>query len=674
MSPPLQPWILFGLPLILLPIIIHLINQYRHRTVKWAAMMFLLDAKRMNKGMARLKQILILAMRVIALAALIFAISRPLASGWFGVALGGSADTTIVLLDRSVSMEQKDSRTGETKRETALRKLSELLNNTGSTARLVLIENTELKARDLSSPRALLDLPAAGPSATKADIPSLIQAAIDFVTANESGRTDVWVLSDLRASDWDPKGGRWEALRAAAEELEGLRFNLLVYPEVAEDNISVSLTDVTRRVGRDQGELLLDVRLTRAAADPKPVTVPLEFVVNGARTQLEVELTENEMTLQGHSIRIDADSSARGWGAVELPNDSNVQDNAWYFVFSEPAERLTIIVSDDPRAAEPMRVAASAGAEQGLSYAAQIIEPDRVAEIEWDKAALILWHAPLPAPESVTARQLTNFVDQGRVVIFFPPDRPGENSLFGMKWGDWQKASAAAPAQISWWRPDSDLWKNTESGKALPVGQLEILRYCTISGEANPLARIEDNLPVLTRAPTDRGAAYFMGISPHPDHSTLSREGISFYVLLHRALAAGANGLSNAQQLDAGTNALSGEEWERLAPNDDSVLSSEQQLLAGAFESNGRLRALNRPIDEDRFGVVDELAVGEMMTGLEFQIIRDQAGGSDSLANEIWRAFVIAMGIALLVEAVLCLPSQKRRRSSGAQAQPALAT
>jgi hypothetical protein len=57
----LQPILLVGLPLALLPVIIHLINQHRHRTVRWAAMMFLLDAKKMTKGLARLRQILILA-------------------------------------------------------------------------------------------------------------------------------------------------------------------------------------------------------------------------------------------------------------------------------------------------------------------------------------------------------------------------------------------------------------------------------------------------------------------------------------------------------------------------------------------------------------------------------------------------------------------------------------
>ena len=102
----LQPAMLIALPLIALPVIIHLINQRRFQTVQWGAMQFLLAANRMSRGYARIRQWLILAARTLALAALVFAISRPLSSGWLAVAGGGQVDTTIVLIDRSPSMTQ----------------------------------------------------------------------------------------------------------------------------------------------------------------------------------------------------------------------------------------------------------------------------------------------------------------------------------------------------------------------------------------------------------------------------------------------------------------------------------------------------------------------------------------------------------------------------------------
>ena len=43
--------LLAALPLVALPIIIHLINQRRYQTVRWAAMMFLLAANRMSRGL-----------------------------------------------------------------------------------------------------------------------------------------------------------------------------------------------------------------------------------------------------------------------------------------------------------------------------------------------------------------------------------------------------------------------------------------------------------------------------------------------------------------------------------------------------------------------------------------------------------------------------------------------
>src|SRR3954471_11779609 len=102
----LQPLLLAALPLVALPVVIHLINQRRYQTIRWAAMMFLLAANRMSRGYARLRQWLIMAFRMAVVATLIFAVSRPLAGGWLGLAAGGRPDTTIILLDRSPSMQQ----------------------------------------------------------------------------------------------------------------------------------------------------------------------------------------------------------------------------------------------------------------------------------------------------------------------------------------------------------------------------------------------------------------------------------------------------------------------------------------------------------------------------------------------------------------------------------------
>jgi hypothetical protein len=49
---------------------------------------------------------------------------------------------------------------------------------------------------------------------------------------------------------------------------------------------------------------------------------------------------------------------------------------------------------------------------------------------------------------------------------------------------------------------------------------------------------------------------------------------------------------------------------------------------------------------------------------LDPQVIDDTLGSGKSLASEIWKVFVVLMGIALLVEAVLCMPPKVEPKTS----------
>lgn len=61
-----SPWLLWTLFAASIPIIIHLVNRWRHRSVHWAAMEFLLRAARETRGTKKLLHYLILALRVLA--------------------------------------------------------------------------------------------------------------------------------------------------------------------------------------------------------------------------------------------------------------------------------------------------------------------------------------------------------------------------------------------------------------------------------------------------------------------------------------------------------------------------------------------------------------------------------------------------------------------------------
>src|SRR5262245_7064836 len=60
-----------GLPLVAVPIAIHLINLRRQQRIRWAAMQFLIESQRRNRRWILLKQLLLLLARMTAIAVLL---------------------------------------------------------------------------------------------------------------------------------------------------------------------------------------------------------------------------------------------------------------------------------------------------------------------------------------------------------------------------------------------------------------------------------------------------------------------------------------------------------------------------------------------------------------------------------------------------------------------------
>lgn len=656
----LAPALLLALPLAALPVIIHLIHLYRRRQVPWAAMMFLLAAQRMNKGLSRLRQIFILALRVLAVAAIIFVVTRPLAGGWLGLT-GGAPDTVLILLDRSASMEQQNTATGVSKRVAGLRNLAKAITDAvGTRSRLVVLDSALGKPLAIEKANALLDLPQTEATETAADIPALLQSALDYITTNKTGRTDVWLLSDGQQSDWDASSGRWETLRSAFATLQGVRFHLLNYPQTAQDDLAVSVERVVRRETSDKAELFLDLRLTRHSDQPQPMEVPLRFVIDGTVTTMKAELKENEFVLQGHAMPVDK-TAKRGWGRVELPADASAANNAFHFVFDEPPVLHSVIVSDEDAEAGPLSAALSAAADPSRKYTATVLPSRRAAEISWETVALVVWHAPIPAADDVLSRQIQNYIADGRSLLFLPPESPGDAEIFGLRWGQWE-AATDKPQAVEWWRNDADLLSNTREGAALPVGALELSRRCTILGEGVPLARVGGQAPLLMRSALSQGgSAYFLGSLPGPNASSLARDGVVLFALLHRALNEGARTLGKAQQRLAAASALGPEagRWRPVEEKGEGVISENLPLRAGVVVSGDQIVALNRPPREDQPQTLSPAALNNLFAGLDFRVISESLEDGRSLTNEIWRTFLIAMALALLAEALLCLPPRR---------------
>jgi hypothetical protein len=209
------------------------------------------------------------------------------------------------------------------------------------------------------------------------------------------------------------------------------------------------------------------------------------------------------------------------------------------------------------------------------------------------------------------------------------------------------------------WRGDQDLLAHTQSGAPLPVGTLQVHKACGLAGELTALATLQGGAPLLARATTNRGGAYFCATTPAAIDSSLAADGVVLYVMVQRALAAGAMVLGSTRALTAG--APPGDlptPWQRVA-GASLAISTEYPLSPGVYTAGDRLLAVNRPGAEDGAAVLADRRVAELFRGLDYARIDDRAGSMSTLIQEVWRLFLIAMMAALVVEAALCLPRSR---------------
>jgi len=647
----LQPWVLVALPLVALPLIIHLINQRRFQTVRWAAMQFLLAAKALSRGYSRLRHWLIMALRMAAVAAVILAVGRPLSRGWLALAGGGRPDSAIVILDRSPSMQAVAAAGGESKLDTGRRQLADSLATLRAGRVLVLSDPTK-GPEEVASPAALVELANAGPVAAAADLPALLQSGYDFIRENAAGTTEVWICSDQRANDWKPDDGAWGGIRDAFAKLpQQVRVQLLSYAAAAPGNLAVRVPSVRlETLGRDR-RLVVTVAVSRQE-DGGRLTLPVKFEIGGISTAVDVDLTGREAVLKNHVIPLERSAASRGWGRVSIPADANLADNEFFFAYDEPPPRRSLVVAEDPAAGRVLELVAAIAPDKAAA-AVDLVPPGGLAAAAWDEAAALLWQGPLP--EGRDAELVQAFLDRGGQVVFFAPDRPTAAEFAGSAWGEW--SAPAKPATAESWRTDQDLLANTLAGSALPLGDVEIRRSCGLSGDLVPLASLPGGAPLVARSSRADGVT-FVATTPAPRDSSLASEGVVLYALVQRALDRGLTVLARARQADAGPAAAdlarACGSWTRQGGT--ASPSAEAGFHAGVFSCGDRLVAVNRPAAEDAALAVADDRIDGLFRGLSFQRITGTAGDTTSLVQEIWRAFLIAMLLALVAEGLLSLP------------------
>ncbi|MBI5509647.1 MAG: BatA domain-containing protein [Deltaproteobacteria bacterium] len=293
-----HPWLLLGLLGVSLPILIHLIGKRRAPTIFFAAFDFLLAVNKRLARRERLRQILLLLARSLALAALALAVARP--TPHVKAAVGTLNRRLAVVVDTSASMAYVDG--GVTLLSRAKDKARELMTHLEPGDRVLLaFAGARLEipfAQPTSAAAALkaaidsIDAPAG-----VADIGAAIDALLALYGAEAAGATLV-VISDLAQNSFahlrptalePPPEVRLidAALRSEPRPLDNLALEKVTVEEgahgAAERRFKVEVHNYGGTDVRDRSlELAIDLRVTLRGYIDVPARATAEKVLSQA--------------------------------------------------------------------------------------------------------------------------------------------------------------------------------------------------------------------------------------------------------------------------------------------------------------------------------------------------------------------------------------------------------
>ncbi|TVR51016.1 MAG: VWA domain-containing protein [Puniceicoccaceae bacterium] len=527
-----NPWLLWGLLGLALPVLIHLLDRQLHRPLRFPSTRFILRGRLPVQKRRRLRDLLLLLARMALFTFILLALARP---EWRPPAPPAGAEgegTTVYLVDLSGSMS------GWNGYEEAVRTVRRLLEEDAA-AEVGLVLSADRPVRlippvtDRAEVLRVLEANAPRPVASRHD--AGFREAFAFLAASEAGPRRLEVISDFSEGDWPP--GMLPAPPAGVE----VRWRRVGVER--SENVGLTAARVVP-AGEDRRRVLAEVR----NFGTEPATRQLALRAGSIALSREIELAAGAT----HRAEFVLEAEGAGPARLELsPADAHPDDDRLYFWAGEPAPLQVLGLSAGPASSEALFFLRQAFAARapggGPAFVFQIVEGGNLPDLFGVQAIFVTeGGADLP---SATWEALDGFVEDGGRLILGPGEAPARLAAHlsgtgrlpvdyrGLQRRTARQARLASPDAIA---PDSALARVFAGEAASSLFLVNLHRYARFE-PADPdvrvLLRADDGVALLLEAPAGRGSRFLFAFGLGTADSDLPL-GPAFLPLV-RELAAG---------------------------------------------------------------------------------------------------------------------------------------
>ena len=419
----LNPLFLFGLAAGILPILIHRLTKKKAILKKFSAVRLLMESQRVMARPQRLKHLLLLALRVLAVLTLVFMMAQPVLKRQSLLAMG-EGGVEVLILDNSLSMGYREDR-GE-RFDLAKRATKEVLE--GLTGQVILIPTAPIEGRPagkneirwMSPQEALRELAAIPLSFGRGD-PAAALAVTYRELKDIKAPKEILIISDLARGDWE--GFNLSKLGVVSAEAD------ITFLRIGGPNQDSNFAVKGVRLAEGEAVAGVPARLEVAVSNfsDKPGSTLVQLYLSGVKVdQKTMEMKPGQEGKTFFELYLERS----GWvnGEVRLSGDQLPSDDIFYFSLKVREKVKVLIVDGDPKtslkASESYYLvnALDPGGSEGSPFLAKVVTGEELANL--DPASYdVLFLLNVSRPQ---ASRMTSFLEC-RQACFYLSWRPGSS-------------------------------------------------------------------------------------------------------------------------------------------------------------------------------------------------------------------------------------------------------
>ncbi|MGW8256450.1 MAG: BatA domain-containing protein [Thermoguttaceae bacterium] len=368
-----HPFLLWGLLLVGLPVLIHLINMLRHRPVQWAAMEFLLASQKKRRRRILMKQLILLLLRMLVIAAVVLLAAQPLMNRQLSGMLGGAKTHHVILLDDSFSMSDRwDETSAFEQAKRVIKQIGADASRRAGSGYFTLLPFSHAEARQGTFSKDLIHYPLGDDFADKlANLLKHLEVSqtavgplealrrIDRILSETPGERNVlYILSDFRSRQWkDPSEIKKILLKRQTASNDKIR--LINCIERVHSNLALESLAVEPGIRAAGVPWFMDVAVANFSKTPlKNVSVALSEDGRPRPGVIINEIPPGQTRKERFQVNFPSAGSHRI--TARLQGDAVEADNYRYYTVDLPVEVSLLMIDGEAQASNSQFLAMAA--------------------------------------------------------------------------------------------------------------------------------------------------------------------------------------------------------------------------------------------------------------------------------------------------------------------------